>query len=196
MSKSPKRPRRSHGAIDRLPEEVRRQIQDWYLGRPDEDVPRLTYEGISKELGELGHKISKAQVFRWIQRQRNDLERLERVRERAKALAENLVPDGANVEQAAVFLTGGLCLEALSGAEIQQVKSIEDLAKMASSLGQLQRSSVYRDKWEHEKRQKIDAAVDVLKEKVRALLEKHPELLQPLVVVIDEAREQMIAENA
>lgn len=186
-------PNRAHGAIDALPEEVRLQIVDWYLGTGQE---RLTYQQIAENLTEAGHEISKSQVHRWVARQRNDLDRLERARSQAQALAKYLVPDGTAVESAAISLTGALCLEALSTADLQSVHSIEDLAKVAHALGRIQSSAVARDKWEHEKRKRIDEAVKALKGDVQKLLEGMPELTGQILNVIDRAQREMIEKTA
>lgn len=185
--KTPQRRRRNraHGAVDRLPEEVQLQIKDWYLGGD-------TYKDISEKLAELGHEINLKQVFRWISRKRDELERIEVARERAQVLAKHLVPDGTDVEGAAVSLAGALCLEALADADLQCVKSIEDLAKVAHSLGRLQSSAVAREKWEHEKRKTIEAAVDRLKADVRGMVANDERLMDELVTLIEQAEQTML----
>jgi hypothetical protein len=193
---SDRRPNRAHGAIDDLPPEIQLLIRDWYVGRFEEDIPRLTYEQISDRLKDLGHQISKSQVHRWIARQRNELERIETARERAQALAKYLVPDGTDVEQAAVALTGALCLEALADADVQQVKSISDLARVARALGNIQRSSVGREQWEQEKGKRIEAAMAELKDGVKAELEGEPELIHRLLDVAARAQKKMLEKIA
>lgn len=191
---SPRRPNRAHGAIDRLPEDVRLQMKDWLLGRPNEKVPipRLTYEKISEKLSEMGHEISRSQVARWFARQRNDLERLETVREKAQALAKYLVPDGTDVEGAAVALTNALCLEALADADVLAVQSISDLASVAHSLGRLQTSQVAREKWELERRKKVEEAVETLKTEMQKRLEGRADLVEELLGLVDEAQEALM----
>lgn len=187
-----RRPNRAHGAIDKVPEEVRLQIRDWYLGRPEEDVPRLTYDQIATELKKLGYRISKNAVWRWIARQRNDLDRMQEMAARADALVRRLVPKGATVEAATVSLLQALLMESLSDAEIMQVKSIEDLTRVAHAAGRLQTSAVARDKWEHDKGQKITAAVGNLKASLQELIAKDAELLARLLELVDEASEAMM----
>jgi intein-encoded DNA endonuclease-like protein len=179
-----------------LPAEIQLQIRDWFVGRPDDGFPRLTYEQISAALAEEGYQISKSQIHRWIARQRNELERIETARERARMLAKYLVPDGIDIEQAGVVLAGALCVEALADADLQQVKSIEDLAKVANSLGRLQTSAVMRDKWEQERSKRIEAAVKQLKQEVMAALEGQPELTSKLLDVIEAAQKQMVEKTA
>jgi hypothetical protein len=191
-----RRPNRAHGAIDDLPSEVQLQIRDWYVGRPEAKVPRLTYNQISAQLEAMGHKISYGQVSRWLARQRNELERIEKARERAQSLQKHLVPDGTNIEEAVVALTGALCLEALADADTLQVASIPDLAKVAHAVGTLQGSSVAREKWEQEKRRKIEEAAAQMKLQMQAELEGHPELLGRLLDIAEAAKDKMLEKQA
>jgi hypothetical protein len=191
-----RRPNRAHGAIDGLPSEIQLQIRDWYLGRPAEDIPRLTYDQISAQLAEEGHQISKSQIHRWIARQRNELERVQTVMEKAQSLKKYLMPEGTDVEQSAVTLTVALFFEALADADLQQVKSIEELTKVANSLGRLQSSSVIRDKWEQEKRKRIEAALVQLKQEVMAVLEGQPELTKQILDAIEAGKERMTEKTA
>ena len=191
-----RRPNRAHGAVDSLPEEVRRQILDWYLGRYSEVVPgvisgRLTYEQIAEELQKLGYKIGRTQVWRWLSRQRQDLDRIQEMKARAEALVQQLCPAGMEIEQASVNLAQALLLEALSGADLMNVRSIEDLAKVSHSLGRLQTSQVAREKWESERRKKIEDAVTKLKGEIRGLLAGRPELCSGVLEVVDEAAADM-----
>lgn len=159
-------------------------------------MPRLTYLQISAHLNAMGHEISPGQVSRWLTRQRNDLERMETARERALTLQKYLVPDGANIEQAAVTLTGALCLEALADAQVQQVGSIADLAKIAHAMGSLQASAVARERWEQDKGKRIEEAVKRLKATVTALLEGQPDLTEKLLEVIDTAKDEIMEKPA
>jgi len=187
-----KRPNRAHGAIDKLPEEVRRQIIDWYVGKPEQDVQRLTYDEISNELQKLGYRVSKNGVWRWLSRQRTALDRIQEVKARAEVLASRLVPSGATVEAATVHFIEALFMEILVGAEIEQVKTIDDLTRVAQAMGRLQSSAVARDKWEHEKAKRITEAVERLKESVREAVEKDTDLLARLLDLVDEAADAMM----
>jgi hypothetical protein len=201
LSAEPQKNRRSHrahGAVDRLPEEVRMQIVDWWLGRPEDNppIPRLTLDEIADALVKLGYKINRNQVWRWIARQRNDLNRMEKYMAKAKSLAKYLVPEGSTIESAVVTLANALCLEALSGADLQQVKSIQDLVMVAHAAGTLQRSAVTREKWEHEEHKKNEAALAELKAEVQELLRGKPELTGKLLDVIDAAGEKILEKKA
>jgi len=168
-----------------MDEEMQLQVKDWYIeGR--------TYQQISDLLCELGHKVSRSQVHRWVSRKRNELERIEIAKQKASMLAKYLVPEGGEVETAAVGLAQAIALEALMDARPVQVGSIEDLAKVSHSIGRLQASAVTRERWEHDKRKRIQEAVAVLKEDVKRLLDGMPELTGQLLDVVYAAEERML----
>ena len=185
----PRRPNRAHGALDKLPDEMQLQVKDWYLAG-------CTYEQIANALAQEGYQASKSQIHRWFARKRNELERIERAKEKSAVIAKYLVPDGGEVEQSAVALAQAISLEALIDAQPMQVESIKDLALVARSIGRLQSSAVVRDKWEHEKRKKIEEAVAVLKNEIQVLLAGMPELAASLMDVVDAAKDRMLEKTA
>lgn len=186
-----KRPNRAHGAIDRLPAEVQLQIKDWYLGRPDEAIPRLTYEQISKALAADGYPISKNQIWRWIGRQRRELDRLENARIRAEAVVQ-AAPAGTTVEDGTRKLVESLIMEAFLDAEPMQAQSITDLGKLTLAYARLSRSAVVREQWEHKKGKQIEEAVAELKAELQKALDGQPELTAKLLDLVEEAQDRML----
>ena len=180
----PRRPNRAHGAVDELPEEMRLLIKDLYL-------EGKTYTKIADRLCEEGHRLSRSQVHRWISRKRNELERIEIAREKAAVLVKYLCPDGGDIEKSAVGLAQAIALEALADAKPMQVGSIEDLAKVANSMGRLQSSKVQREKWEADRRKLIEAAMVELKAEAQKLLSGQPELEREILDLLARAQEQM-----
>ncbi len=181
----PKRPNRAHGAVDELPEEIRLLIKDWYIdGR--------TYAKIAEKLSEKGYRVSVSQVHRWLARKRNELERVEVAREKAQTLAKYLVPEGGEVEQSVVALAQAIALEALVDAQPMQVRSIEDLAKIAHSAGRLQVSQISREKWGLDRKKQIEAAMAELKAEAQKLLSGEPELERDILNLFDRAQGKMV----
>jgi hypothetical protein len=189
-----RRPNRAHGAIDRLPDEIQLQIKDWYFDK-------LTLDDITQQLNErleaegIEQTINRNQVWRWMQRQRQDLERIERARTKAEVLTKHLVGDSKDVGEAAEGLCKAILLEALADADTLKATEILDVARIANSLGRLATGKVARERWEMEKRKKIEAAVQQLKEDVRALLANEPELTTKLFDVIDRAASEMTEQS-
>jgi hypothetical protein len=176
-----------------LPEEAQLQIRDWYVGRPLQGVPRMTLDEISSELRKLGYNVRRGQIWRWLARQRDDLNSLRDMAARAEALVRYLVPKGATVETSVLNLFQAFFLKALNTAEITEAPSIEDLARLAEAVGRLQTSAAARDKREQEKDKKISEAVESLKCQVRKELEeKDPDLLRRLMDFVDQAAETMM----
>jgi hypothetical protein len=184
-----KRPNRAHGAVDRLPEEVRLQIKDWYLaGR--------TYEAISALLSEEGFDVGRMSIWRWIARQRRELDRIQEMQERAAALAKYFRPQNATVESATTNLLQAMLMESLVGANLMQVQSVEDLTKVAHAAGRLQTSAVARDKWEHDKGRRIREAVTVLKADVQQMIAHDEDLLTRIIALVEQAEERMMEKVA
>lgn len=180
----PRQSNRAHGAIDKLGPEVQSLIKDEYIaGR--------TYEEISRLLKDEGYEISRSQVHRWIARHRNEIVRIEQAIEQAKVLAKYFIPEGADVESAAVQLAQSIIFEALMNATLQGVRSIDDFAKVAQSLGRLQSSAVARDKWEHGKARLIDKAMEELKALTREEITDDPELVERLLAAMDRSADRM-----
>ena len=182
--KIPRRPNRAHGAVDELPDEMRLLIKDLYL-------EGKTYTKIADRLAEDGYRLSRSQVHRWLSRKRNELERIEIAKEKAAVLVKYLCPDGADIEQSAVGLAQAIALEALADAKPMQVGSIEDLAKVANSMGRLQVSKVRREEWETKRRQLVEAAMVELKAEAQKLLAGQPELERDILNLLAKAQEQM-----
>lgn len=195
----PRRPNRAHGAIDKLPDAVQLQVKDWYLAR-------MTFDEITDRLNELladeewangpaetpVPTINRNQVWRWIQRQRNDLERIERAKEKAEIITKHLVGDTQDVGEATEALCKAIMLEALVDADAVKAKEIDDVAAIANSLGRLATSKVARDRWEFERRKKIEEAVGALKGELQKALDGQPELTTRLLDMVDEAQGRML----
>lgn len=178
-------PNRAHGAVDELPDEIRLWIKDLYLDQK-------TYAKICEKLSDRGYRISVSQLHRWLSRKRNELERVEIAKEKAQTLAKYLVPEGGDIEQSAVGLAQAIALEALVDAQPQQVKTIEDLAKISHSIGRLQSSQISREKWAHDRRKLIETAMAELKAEAQKLLSGEPELERDILNLFDRAQEKMI----
>ena len=181
-----KRPNRAHGAVDALPQETQRQIVDWYRGKPEDDIPRLTLDEISAELKRLGYDITRGQVWRWISRQRNTLDQL-----RDMAASVDVLATEAGLEDLLLMVV----LKALKGSEVTQAATIQDLISLADAVGRFRDSAAARDRWEQEKNRRITEAVETLKDQVGKSLEnlgKSPDLCGRLFNFVDQAAEAMM----
>jgi hypothetical protein len=191
-----KQSNRAHGAVDKLPEELKRQIRDWFLGRPDKDIPRLTLDEMSSELAKLGYYISRHQVWRWIARHRVQLERLEEMTAGIESSALPLLPGDSTPEAAMATLFQSLVMRALSTADVIRVTSTEDLERLAHVAEHLLTSQAARDKSEHENEKKITAALQRLKGNLTESASQDPELCARLLALVDEAAEAMMEKGA
>ncbi len=182
-----RRPNRAHGAIDNLPQGVQRQIADWYRGKPEDDIPRLTLDEISAKLKQLNYGVSRGQIWRWVSRQRDELDHL---LDMAAGVEVSVIDAGLE------NLLVTVAVKALKGADMTQAASIQDLISLCDAVGRFRVSSTARDQWEQEKNKTIIEAVGRLKEKIGADHEMHPDLCRRLLESIDEAAKTMLERAA
>jgi hypothetical protein len=186
-----RRPNRAQGAVDKLPEEVRFQIRDWF-------TEKVTYDRMAEATNALlaadgiATTVSRSQIVRWCARHRDNLERIERANEQAEILRKKFVGDGKDISEEAEALCKAVLFEGLLDADKVKAQTIEDVAKIGHTLGKLASSKTARDKWEFERRKKTDTAVEELKAEMRALLEDDPERTLILMNLVDEARDKIL----
>lgn len=197
MSAEPeiRRPNRAHGAIDKLPDEIQLQIKDWYFDK-------LTLDEITEKLNKLleseciEQTVNRNQVWRFMQRHRQDLYRIENAKTKAEVITKHLVGDSKDVGEAAEGLCKALLLEALVDADTLKATEILDVARIANSLGRLATGKVAREKWEHERTKAIEAAFTRFKERMQELLTGMPELTGKLLDVAEKAKAEMLEKSA
>ncbi len=77
-----------------------------------------------------------------------------------------------------------------------KAKNIDEIASVAHSLGRLATSKVAREKWEYEKRKKIEEAVATLKAELQKELDGQPELTDRLLDLVEKAKDGMLEKTA
>lgn len=176
---------RSHGKIDGLPPELRREVENRLLDGE-------TYEEISGYLKEQGEDIHFSSVGRY---GRKFLKRFESVRvakEFAKLLAEdNADRPSTELHEANNLLASQLIMEAM----VRDDMDPKERAGVAKSIASLQRAQVSNEKLKIQARKEsgaVHVALNLLKEKVFSELgENYPEIASTLMSLAEETEAEM-----
>ncbi len=171
---------RSHGKIDRLPQEVKREVEERLVGGEK-------YEDISSYLKENGYDVHYSSVGRY---GRKFLARFESVRvakEFAKLLAEDNVDRPATeLHEANNLLASQLIMEAMVDDEMDP----GDRAKIAKSIASLQNAQVANERLKLTSRKEqgaIHTAMRLFTDKVyEEIGRRYPEVAQTLLTLAQE----------
>ena len=171
---------RSHGKIDRLPQEVKREVEERLVGGEK-------YEDISSYLKENGYDVHYSSVGRY---GRKFLARFESVRvakEFAKLLAEDNVDRPATeLHEANNLLASQLIMEAMVDDEMDP----GDRAKIAKSIASLQNAQVANERLKLTSRKEqgaIHTAMRLFTDKVyEESASRYPEVAQTLLTLAQE----------
>jgi hypothetical protein len=144
--------RRKHSKIDQLPEEVVKAVHELLVS------PGVTYNDVVSWLKQKGHEVSKSAVGRYSQHFLGRLERLQAVKDQAKAIIEaNPDAPATEMHEAANQLAVQLIMEKLMELPDLEGAKITEILK---ALALLERSAVSREKLKMEFRSKVQQAVD------------------------------------
>lgn len=176
---------RSHGKIDRLPPELKREVENQLLEGE-------TYESIADYLQQHGEQIHYTSVYRY---GRGFLKKFESVRiakEFAKLLAEdNVDRPSTELHEANNLLASQIIMEALVDDEMDP----KARAEAARSIATLQRAQVANEKLKIVSRKEqgtIHAAMQVFTDKVfQELGDSYPDLAQKLLELAEETEQEL-----
>lgn len=176
---------RSHGKIDNLPQEVKREVEERL-------VDGEKYEDISSYLKEQGYDVHYSSVGRY---GRKFLARFESVRvakEFAKLLAEDNVDRPATeLHEANNLLASQLIMEAMVDDEMDA----GERAKIAKSIASLQQAQVANEKLKLTARKEqgaIHTAMRLFTDKVyEEIGSRYPEVAQTLLTLAQETEMEL-----
>lgn len=171
--------------IDLLPEEVKEQVNQMLL-----DLS-YTYQDIAVWLQEEGFEISKSTVGRYALRNMDVTNRLIEAQEQTKALIEAVKanPEADYTEGALQIMAGELTRKIAMAQEEWDDMDIEKAAKIMVSLS---RTKAYKDKVKAELTNKMNSAVDIIKEQLKSELKEYPDILEKLSVVVERVVEDTL----
>lgn len=176
---------RSHGKIDQLPAELRREVENRLLEGD-------TYEQVSDYLKEQGEEVHISSVGRYGKKFLARFESVRVAKEFAKLLAEDNVDRPATeLHEANNLLASQLIMEAM----LDDTMDAEDKSKIAKSIASLQSAQVRNEKLKIEARKEqgaVHVAMELLKEKVFTEIgENHPEIAATLLELAENTEKEL-----
>ena len=176
---------RSHGKIDSLPPELRREVENRLLNGD-------TYEEVSGWLKSRGEEVHLSSVGRYGKKFLNKFESVRIAKEFAKLLAEdNIDRPATELHEANNLLASQIIMEAL----VDDTMDAKARAEAAKSIATLQRAQVSNEKLKIEARREqgaVHAAMDILKQKVFAEIgENYPEIAATLLELAENTEREL-----
>lgn len=171
---------RIRSRVDELPEAIRNQLDERLA-----DL-RYTYQEISDELNAQGFEISRSAVGRYAMRHNSAARRLKEASEQTSALLQilNENKDVESTELASAILIDGLTRRIATAEEDFDNLPLDKAGRL---LVQIQRSTIYKERWRKERIAAIDAVERNVKTRMREAIQNNPELLAQLQQLVSEA---------
>ena len=165
--------------MDELPDEIRAQL-DAMLA----DV-NYTYQDIADTITDLGYEISRSAVGRYAMRHNSAARRLKEASEQTTLLQfirEN--QDVESTELASAIMIDGLTRRIATADEDFDAMPLDKAGRL---LVQLQRSTIYKERWRKERLAAIEAVERNVKARMRQAVQNDPELLAQLQRLVSDA---------
>lgn len=166
--------------VDEFPDEIRAQM-DGMLA----DV-NYTYQEIADTLTEQGYEISRSAVDRYAMRHNSAARRLKEAREQTTALLQQIREnqDVESTELASAILIDGLTRRIATAEEDFDALPLDKAGRL---LVQLQRSTIYKERWRKERLAAIESVERNVKARMRQMVQDDPDLLERLQQLVSEA---------
>lgn len=166
--------------VDEFPEEIRARLDDMLA-----DVNN-SYQEIADTITGLGYKISKSAVHRYAFHHNKAAMRLKEASEQTKALLQ-FVRENQDVEStdlASAIMIDGLIRRIATADEDFDTMPLDKAGRL---LVQLQRSTVYKERWRKDRLAAIEAVEQNVKARMRRAVQNDPDLLARLQQLVSEA---------
>jgi hypothetical protein len=174
--------------VDELPEELRRLLDSRLA-----DV-NYTYQDIADELKQKGHDVSRSAIGRYALRHNSAAKRLKEASEQTTALL-NYIRENQDVEStelASAIMIDGLTRRIATADEDFDALPIDKAGRL---LVQLQRSTVYKERWRKERRYAIESVERTIKARMREAVQNDPDLLTKLQQLVSDAAAEEVARD-
>ena len=187
MSKAERRRTRVSSTIDKLPDDIKGQLD---LRLTD---TANTYEDLAAWLKGEGYEISKSAIGRYAIRSNQAAQRVAETLQRTQAIAQAVEahPDLDYTKAASMVLMDGL---------MQRVSTAEDdfaempLDKAGRLIASLSRNATYDKRTKAELKRKAELAFEQMETELMAAIKQHPELAGELHSVLTRAREKVLTD--
>jgi len=176
--------------VDEFPEAARLKLEAML-----QDV-RNTYEDIAAAMAEDGYEISKSAVHRYAMRINAAASRVRAAAEQTRQLVQQLKdhPDIEATEVATALLMDGITRRLATAEDDFDKLPIEKAGRL---LVQVQRSTVYKDRFKQDRQRVIESLEANIMTRLRELIQEDDALLERLAGMVSEAaREEAAKEDA
>lgn len=188
MSKGERRRTRVSSTIDRLPDDIRGQLDLKLTDTVN------TYEELAAWLKEEGYEISKSAIGRYAIRSTQAAQRVAETLQRTQAIARAVEahPDLDYTKAASMVLMDGL---------MQRVSTAEDefdelpLDKAGRLIASLARNATYEQRVRQDMKRKAELAFEQMEMELLEKVKQYPDLAAQLRDVLARARERVMSDG-
>jgi hypothetical protein len=171
---------RSHGKIDKLPNEIKKAVENKLL-------EGYTYQNISDHLKTLGHDIHFSSVHRYGKHFLKQFESVRMAKEFAQLLSEdNAERPTTELHEANNAIISQLLMEML----VDESKPLNEKLNAYRAIAELQTAQVKNERLKITSRKEagtVRAAMNMLKERVfKEIQDNHPDIVEALIRIADE----------
>ena len=179
MSKAERRRTRVSSTIDKLPDDIKGQL-DVRLADTSN-----TYEG---------YEISKSAIGRYAIRTTQAAQRVAQTIQRTQAIAQAVEahPDLDYTKAASMVLMDGLMQRVSTAEDDFQEMPLDKAGRLIASLA---RNATYEKRVRQDMKKKAELAFEQMETELMAAIKQHPELAGELHDVLERAREKVLADG-
>jgi alpha-beta hydrolase superfamily lysophospholipase len=181
MSKAERRRTRVSSTIDKLPDDIKGQL-DVRLADTSN-----TYEELAAWLKAEGYEISKSAIGRYAIRTTQAAQRVAQTIQRTQAIAQ-----AVEAHPASMVLMDGLMQRVSTAEDDFQEMPLDKAGRLIASLA---RNATYEKRVRQDMKKKAELAFEQMETELMAAIKQHPELAGELHDVLERAREKVLADG-
>lgn len=187
MSNGERRRTRVSSTIDRLPDELKVELDVRLADTAN------TYADLAEWLKAEGYEISKSAIGRYAIRSTRAAQRVAETIQRTQAIAKAVEqhPDLDYTKAASMVLMDGLMQRVSTAEEDFSEMPLDKAGRLIASLA---RNATYEQRVRQDMKKKAELAFDQLESELMAAIKQHPDLAGELHDVLARAREKVLAD--
>ena len=188
MSKKERRRTRVSSTIDKLPEDIRAQLDVRLTDTSN------TYTELALWLADVGYPVSKSSIGRYAIRSNQAAQRVAETLQRTQAIAKAVEahPDLDYTKAASMVLMDGLMQRVSTAEEEYSEMPLDAAGRLIASLA---RNETYAKRVRQEIKKKAELAFEQLETELMAAIKQHPELTGELHNVLARAKEKVVTDG-
>lgn len=188
MDKKERRRTRISSTINKLPDEIRVQLDTQLADTTN------TYEELAQWLKSEGYAISKSAIGRYSIRSNQAAQRVAETLQRTQAIARAVEqhPDLDYTKAASMVLMEGLMQKVSTAEDEFQEMPLDKAGRLIASLS---RNATYDKRVRQDMKKKAELAFEQMETELMAAIKQHPELVGELRDVLARAKEKVIPDE-